>query len=1244
MKGIKFYILVAWLSITMVQTAQGQFYVNYLQKEKSPIDSLFSTIKFFESTDGKQFSIGNSADNSFVSENEISHIKTISRMRSNRVEVPEGSNLKVENLTIYSDGKKVDVNTDGYLEPCLGDIVVFNGHKIVYLSYGEETERRILNAEETAVSLLIYHMPLSLTENSDNLWVLKLMISRLDETRELSKAIELCIKEKSYLDMDAVFPQYLKAVAEIEKRLGYETSSLKGMRRAKSVTFPNFVYGGKECRGDGFTIVKEKSLWGEAKSSSVCANCWHSEFTLFNADRFCYTSVVKAKKNANGMFSRINDNFFDTFQYLIKPMNLSACMDFGTLSDIVTNPEDIFVHLSDPDFDRVINQFWEPLKNLGHVLKGEDTETTSYDKIKVSDIKFELYPDNEHLMVVGPGMDNRLMAFNILKIAFLPVMKLIVKEVKKGEEYKNSDFWDKVFIGFVQWVSETDPTFCTKLVVKFKDPSLSWKERVSGVIELIDDKFTDFVVEDIIIHYISKTAYKYMFSDLKKGFEDPQIKAIFMVYKTILTAGNILQLILDANYQGCAFEIDYGPSYEGYYNYQKETFTVNDVPFTMVKLPGGPFMMGAQDDDKDAYSWEKPAHAVTLSKFSIGETEVTQALWKAVMGNNPSKFLGDNKPVDNVSWLDCQEFITKLNALTGRSFRLPTEAEWEFAASGGLYSRGFKYSGSDDANAVMWHSGNSGKETHPVRLKDVNLFGLYDMSGNVMEWCQDFYDVNYYQKSPEEDPCNDVTADLFSHAIRGGSWNSEASYCRVTARRGNAQAVKSEIFGLRLAMDENTHPNKDGQIVMERKYKVHHGGNYHEPQIILDFGNKQVLHVGYLKMNWWGDYSHTKHGIHIIAGDDWSKANEENVWYIAPTIADEWVTEKLIVDLDGKVQYYMNGQYMGEKTFTGIDLSNAKMVSIQARPFGWWTGHSHYMDDFSLTTPFTSISDDFNDGVLDTNIWLTPVNPDGVREEDGILKMEMLRTDQDFDLRSKPIPLFEEEILELCPDNNHPHTIDLGLPSGALWACCNVGATKPEENGDYFAWGETEPKENYSWGTYKWCNGNQHSMNKYCYDSAYGIIDNKTVLELEDDAAYMIFGSEWRMPTKEEQDEFRENCDWEWTIHKGVMGMKVKSRKNDVCVFLPACGYRSGNSKSYVSEYGYYQSASLDMTNSDDSYYFYFNSAGHYWQDFSTIVGRDVGFSVRPVRMSNQNSGTGSGTGSGGDSDGSGTGGGRNRN
>ena len=195
--------------------------------------------------------------------------------------------------------------------------------------------------------------------------------------------------------------------------------------------------------------------------------------------------------------------------------------------------------------------------------------------------------------------------------------------------------------------------------------------------------------------------------------------------------------------------------------------------------------------------------------------------------------------------------------------------------------------------------------------------------------------------------------------------------------------------------------------------------------------------------------------------------------------------------------------------------------------------------------------------------------------------------------------------------------VDLGLPSGTKWASFNLGATKPEEYGDYYAWGEITPKENYSWSTYKWCDGTQHSMNKYCYDSNYGIIDNKTVLELTDDAAYISLGSGWRLPTREQQNELRENCDWEWTTYNGVAGMKVKSKKNEAFIFLPACGYKSGTTTSYASEYGYYQSASLDLKNSDDSYYFYFNSGGHYWQDFSTTVGRDVGFSVRPVMSPN---------------------------
>ena len=226
-------------------------------------------------------------------------------------------------------------------------------------------------------------------------------------------------------------------------------------------------------------------------------------------------------------------------------------------------------------------------------------------------------------------------------------------------------------------------------------------------------------------------------------------------------------------------------------------YTVGLVSFNMIGVEGGTFTMGSPDSDSDAYSNEKPAHQVTLSSYYIGETEVTQELWKWVMGDNPSYFTGDlQRPVENVSWYDCQTFISKLNELTGENFRLPTEAEWEYAARGGNKSKGYKYSGSNTVNDVAWYDDNSSNTTHAVKTKQPNELGIYDMSGNVCEWCSDWY--GSYSSSAQTDPTGPSSGSL--RVLRGGSWYGHARGCRVAYRFSNSPDCRYGSYGFRLSL------------------------------------------------------------------------------------------------------------------------------------------------------------------------------------------------------------------------------------------------------------------------------------------------------------------------------------------------------------------------------------------------------------------------------------------------------------
>ena len=304
--------------------------------------------------------------------------------------------------------------------------------------------------------------------------------------------------------------------------------------------------------------------------------------------------------------------------------------------------------------------------------------------------------------------------------------------------------------------------------------------------------------------------------------------------KTDRTDNKLISINADAIQRGCnelAFSLLGGVSQQASGNTKgNETFTVNGVSFTMIKVEGGTFQIGATSEQgSDAESDEKPVHLVTLSDYYISETEVTVGLfrkfinetgyrtdadkeggsyiwngsgwaltsgvnWQCDVNGKIRSASEDNHPVIHVSWDDANEFCEWLNNKTGKNFRLPTEAEWEYAARGGNKSKGYKYSGSNTIGNVAWYSGNSGKATHNVKTKSPNELGIYDMSGNVWEWCEDYY--GGYSSGSQTNPTGPSSGS--SRVFRGGGWNGSARSCRVSSRNYDSPGERFNFSGFRV--------------------------------------------------------------------------------------------------------------------------------------------------------------------------------------------------------------------------------------------------------------------------------------------------------------------------------------------------------------------------------------------------------------------------------------------------------------
>lgn len=322
---------------------------------------------------------------------------------------------------------------------------------------------------------------------------------------------------------------------------------------------------------------------------------------------------------------------------------------------------------------------------------------------------------------------------------------------------------------------------------------------------------------DVYIDDVKVGVTPYMMKKIKLGSRVVEIrKTGFETYAdmVVIKAGEVnkqfekVQLVKDPNYKeqqvAVTQAVSSSPSTPTTSLNGNRTFTVNGVTFEMVAVKGGTFTMGCTSEQGGDFidNYERPAHSVTLSDYYIGKYEVTQGLWKAVMGwfNWPggkepfSSVKGDTFPLNGASWNDAQEFIRKLNKLTGQNFRLPTEAEWEYAARGGNKSNGYKYSGSNNIDNVAWYAANSGSKTHPVGQKTPNELGIYDMTGNVKEWCQDWF--GNYSSSSQTNPTGPSSGSY--RVTRGGGSNYGSGRCHVSSRLFSGP--DNHLWGFRLVL------------------------------------------------------------------------------------------------------------------------------------------------------------------------------------------------------------------------------------------------------------------------------------------------------------------------------------------------------------------------------------------------------------------------------------------------------------
>ena len=616
-----------------------------------------------------------------------------------------------------------------------------------------------------------------------------------------------------------------------------------------------------------------------------------------------------------------------------------------------------------------------------------------------------------------------------------------------------------------------------------------------------------------------------------------------------------------------------------------ETFKVNGVTFNMMCVEGGTFMMGATEEDSTANKNEFPQHQVTLSDYMVLQTEVTKEQWLAVMGTKPQGAnstwgTGDvTTPANYVTWSECVDFTHRLSQLTGQNFRLLTEAEWEFAARGGNKSRGYRYSGSDNLDEVGWYIQNRQSTTHPVAQKRPNELGIYDMSGNVWEWCldspQDYKD--YAQVNPLGAFVN------HRRVIRGGAYEREEYRCTNTHRTTwlSAWSNKGANTGFRVVLNNNHVVHTlllNDTVAFNMKFVEGEMYDYKIAQTEVTQGLWEQV-MGYNNSLFKGEYLPVEKVSWEECQTFIQKLNEMTGKHFRLPTEAEW-------------EYAARGG----KNSRGYTYAGSNSIDSVA----WYQSNSQEQTHTIATLMPNEL------GIYDMsgNVW------EWCQDYYDASTQRVVRGGSFYDVasvcrissRGGRDANYRSYIgLRLVLDEHE--YVDLGL--SVMWATTNVGAESAEEYGDYFAWGETEPKDEYSWTNYEWCDGTANNMTKY--NATDGL---KTLLP-EDDAAHVNWGGEWRMPTGREMQELYDYCIWERINTGEHKGYRLISKINGNSIFLPAAGFKSGLSYNAKDSGNDIWSSSI-ATSASAKCINFINSDSEY-RHLYTSFPRNMGFSVRPV-------------------------------